>query len=200
MGGSNSGWRGGKGRPQRKTRVDECRYVLTVKDLERYWSLGDSAVDGWLNCGIRYELRPDYVSTETGEPTAPNTPARENEPPRTVSLTLFYGSRQGDAPSVEIIERLTLKRQTMPFGPDRWHLTCPRCGRSARKLYIPPGLDRFACRRCHDLTYASVQTHDPRISRLRGDPARLAAILDSTQFIDAPTKPLALALQSIVAL
>ncbi len=110
---------------------------------------------------------------------------------------MFYGSRQSDAPPVEIIERLTLKRRAMPFGPDRWHLTCPRCSRSARKLYIPPGHDRFACRTCHNLTYESVQTHDPRISRLRGDPARLAAILESTQFIDAPTRPLAVALRAL---
>ncbi|QDV91096.1 hypothetical protein RAS2_21860 [Phycisphaerae bacterium RAS2] len=40
MGGSNSGWHGGNGRPQRKARVDECPVVLTVKELERRWPLG----------------------------------------------------------------------------------------------------------------------------------------------------------------
>jgi hypothetical protein len=46
------------------------------------------------------------------------------------------------------------------FGGVRWWLTCPQilpggipCGRRAGKLYFCDG--EFACRHCHDLTYAS---------------------------------------------
>lgn len=214
MGGSNSGWHGGNGRPQRKARVDECPVVLTVKELERRWPLGDE-IDGWLNSGIRYELRPER---------------REGESKATIVALVLYGSRIGSGSPTRPIERLTLAARSMPFGPARWHFLCPRCQRPARKLYIPPvdaprsqrpdyeqlesgeriaggdgsscrlaGPSRFACRSCHNLTYASVQTHDPRISRLRGDPDRLAAILESTRFIDAPARPLILALSAIAS-
>ncbi|QDV88970.1 hypothetical protein RAS2_00290 [Phycisphaerae bacterium RAS2] len=194
MGGSNSGWHGGNGRPQRKARVDECPVVLSVKELERRWPLGDD-IDGWLDCGIRYELRPER---------------REEESKATAVTLMLFGSRKESDSPTRPIELLTLTARSMPFGPDRWHFLCPLCNRPARKLYIPPvgappadaasgdRPKRFACRSCHNLTYDSVQTHDPRISRLRGDPDRLAAVLDSAQFIDAPPGPLSAALWAIL--
>ena len=39
---------------------------------------------------------------------------------------------------------------------------CPGCGRRARKLYLPPSGDWFACRRCYDLSYASRQERSSR--------------------------------------
>lgn len=39
----------------------------------------------------------------------------------------------------------------------RWRFTCPGCDRGAYKLYKAPGSALFRCRRCHGLTYASVQ-------------------------------------------
>jgi hypothetical protein len=194
MGGSNSGWHGGNGRPQRRARVDECPVVLTAKDLERRWPLGDE-IDGWLDCGTRYELRPER---------------REEESKATAATLTLFGSRSGGEPQDRPVERLTLAARSMPFGPDRWHFLCPCCQRSVRKLYIPPvdvppksnsmgnWSNRFACRSCHNLTYESVQTHDPRISRLRSDHDRLAAILESTQFIDASTIQLGTALRAVL--
>lgn len=63
-----------------------------------------------------------------------------------------------------------------PFGGRRLWFLCPEgrrglprldgggvvaernlCGRRVTKLYLPPGGERFACRRCHDLTYRSCQ-------------------------------------------
>jgi hypothetical protein len=41
------------------------------------------------------------------------------------------------------------------FGGRRWWFTCPRCGRRAQKLYLPPGRGDFACRHCHRLSYDS---------------------------------------------
>lgn len=194
MGGSNSGWHGGNGRPQRKARVDECPVALTVKELERRWPLGDD-IDGWLDCGIRYELRPER---------------REGEPKAIVVTLVLYGSRKGSDSPTRPIERLALTARSMPFGPARWHFLCPCCQSPAQKLYIPPvgapsadtasgdRSNRFACRSCHNLTYASVQTHDPRISRLRGDPDRLAAIFESAQFIDAPAGTLVSAVEVVI--
>jgi len=195
MGSSNSGWHGGNGRPRRKARVDECPVVLSVKELERRWPLGDE-IDGWLDSGIRYEIRPERHEGESEAKAA--------------TLTL-YGPRNGSEPQESPFDRLTLAARSMPFGPARWHFLCPRCQRPARKLYIPPvdapsadtasggRSNRFACRSCHNLTYESVQTHDPRISRLRGDADRLAAILESTRFLDAPARPLILALSAIAS-
>ena len=37
------------------------------------------------------------------------------------------------------------------------------CGARVKKLYLPPGTRYFGCRRCHDLTYESVQTHGTRV-------------------------------------
>ena len=44
-----------------------------------------------------------------------------------------------------------------PWGAYRREFLCPECGRQCRKLYIPLYADRFACRLCHQLGYASRQ-------------------------------------------
>src|SRR5215469_7392579 len=55
----------------------------------------------------------------------------------------------------------------------RYYFKCPgiqygvRCDRRVGKLYLPPGEDCFACRKCHDLTYESVKEHDWRVDALR---------------------------------
>lgn len=41
------------------------------------------------------------------------------------------------------------------FGGRRDYFRCPRCGSRRSKLHRPPGSYGFACRVCHDLTYAS---------------------------------------------
>lgn len=59
-------------------------------------------------------------------------------------------------------------------GQRRW-LACPNCGRRMFKLYRPPNSQVFACRKCHDLTYRSVQEHDARLDRLLTTPDHLLA-------------------------
>ena len=44
------------------------------------------------------------------------------------------------------------------FGAERVWLSCPRCRKPRRKLYLPPGETLFLCRICHDLTYESRKT------------------------------------------
>lgn len=53
---------------------------------------------------------------------------------------------------------ITITHETKHWGGSVPIFLCPLCGRRARKLYIPPGALRFACRSCHDLTYRSCQT------------------------------------------
>jgi hypothetical protein len=54
--------------------------------------------------------------------------------------------------------------QTIPFRASavtfgsRFYFLC-ECGRSCGKLFLPPGANRFACRRCHRLRYDS-QRHE----------------------------------------
>ena len=45
-----------------------------------------------------------------------------------------------------------LTTTTPRFGGLRYWFLCPRCGRRVGKLYH---LERWACRRCHDLAYPS---------------------------------------------
>ena len=45
-----------------------------------------------------------------------------------------------------------LTTTTPRFGGLRYWLLCPRCGRRVGKLYL---VDRWACRRCHKLSYQS---------------------------------------------
>lgn len=59
-----------------------------------------------------------------------------------------------------------LTTTTPRFGGLRYWFLCPRCGRQAGKLYH---VDRWACRRCHNLAYKSQRL--PRLSKhpiLRG--------------------------------
>ena len=50
--------------------------------------------------------------------------------------------------------------QTTPcrYGGVRYWFSCPRCDRRCGCLYIAPRDSRWACRKCHDLTYKSAQT------------------------------------------
>lgn len=58
-------------------------------------------------------------------------------------------------------ENVSYKLETIvydqPNGGCRYFFECPftNCGRKCTKLYLPPGADRFGCRKCHDLTYRS---------------------------------------------
>jgi len=52
------------------------------------------------------------------------------------------------------------------FGGSRPWLRCPLCERRVGVLYARLAESRFACRKCRDLTYDSVQSHNSRIDRL----------------------------------
>jgi hypothetical protein len=84
-----------------------------------------------------------------------------------------------DCEIVKASDALRYLRIGLPFSTvatrGRGHrlcLLCPACGRRAFKLYRPPWLQAFACRSCHNLSYTSVQKHDPRLDRLLKVPDR----------------------------
>jgi hypothetical protein len=58
-----------------------------------------------------------------------------------------------------------------PAGFSRqWFAGCRSCDRWVRTLYAISQSDRFTCRACQNLTYASVQQHDSRLDLVRRDP------------------------------
>lgn len=71
---------------------------------------------------------------------------------------------------------IPLCETTQPDNPtiQQWFL-CPAadCDRRCAKLYLPPDGTEFRCRRCHNLTYRSAQTHDARLTYLVNHPEEL---------------------------
>lgn len=67
----------------------------------------------------------------------------------------------GDDKSMDLDVPLSIS--DLPWGGIRWWFTCGMngderyCGRRVSKLFLPPEGRRFACRRCHGLTYKSCQ-------------------------------------------
>ena len=58
----------------------------------------------------------------------------------------------------EIIRQAVALSSTAPhYGGLRWWARCPGCCRRVAKLYLPPNLARFLCRRCHGLVYGSTR-------------------------------------------
>ena len=51
-----------------------------------------------------------------------------------------------------------------------WFAGCRSCGNAVRTLFTVNQNDRFRCRICSDLTYASVQAHDARVDLAARDP------------------------------
>jgi hypothetical protein len=55
---------------------------------------------------------------------------------------------------------LSFTFSTPHFGGQRYWFLCPHCGKRVGKLYRPRLTDKFECRHCHRLTYASSQVHN----------------------------------------
>ncbi len=74
--------------------------------------------------------------------------------------------------------RVALTTTVPPFGGVRWRFVCPRTGRLADKLYLPPGADRFASRAAFRMSYLS-QRNGP-MSRAQSGEARVVRKLGAT--------------------
>jgi hypothetical protein len=54
-----------------------------------------------------------------------------------------------------------------------------------RKLFRKAGVQFYACRRCHDLSYRSAQEHDTRLDAFRRNPGLLKAAVKSGSLLTA---------------
>jgi hypothetical protein len=174
MGGPGSGnhyqwWRTGK-----KTTVEDCEYL----DANRWMREGILKAGTWREGGWRWVYHGGRENSITYE-----VDTRDPERPfARLSYTLTHAATK-ERESLDYRVRLTTTRPR--FGGLRWWFVCPlvvngrTCGRRVGKLYLPPRGRYFGCRRCHDLTYTSAQTHDKRVDALRKNPDLLAAIVEN---------------------
>jgi hypothetical protein len=157
MGGSGSGrWRDRKRIP-----VEDC-LVLNAGKLQR-----DKLVAG----GLRASGALTWTNTATGEKLS-SIGYEADTLGAAPWLRLHYTrTRTGDA----FDYRVRLSTSPLPWGGVRWAFLCPDCSRACRKLYLPNGAGRFACRRCYGLTYTSTQEahkYDGMFRRLAADIGR----------------------------
>jgi hypothetical protein len=85
--------------------------------------------------------------------------------------------------------RVDLQTTRPHLGGFRWWFLCPLCQGRAQKLFLPPDADRFGCRQCHKLSYASrsEKPFDRYIERARKIQLRLGG---SASLLDPfPAKP-----------
>lgn len=132
-------------------------------------------------------VREALAARLPGAPTLVRARRRASGPD---ALELRLTSRDSDAVRVayrledrDLEYTLALRSVAQHFGGARWFLECPMlmtngepCRRRVRTLYLPPAGRYFGCRRCHDLTWASVQR--PVTARLRRLCGSLASFVD----------------------
>jgi hypothetical protein len=148
MGGIGSG-RWGWGNSDAKVLVENCR-VLDLNALVRDGVV--RAGTGRVCSGLTWRrnevavasVRLEVFTTDTGG-----------------TLRLSYALKRGDQQK-ELDYHVDLETTALVSGGRRWWFRCPArrqggppCRRRCAKLYLPPRSDVFACRRCHDLAYAS---------------------------------------------
>jgi hypothetical protein len=174
MGGSGSGNNYHWWRPAKKTTVEACLSI----DANRWMR------EGILKAGIHLRGSWRWVYHSGRENTIGyevNT-LDQARPFVRLSYTLTRAATQ-EREALDYRVALTTTRPR--FGGLRWWFVCPlvvkgrACGRRVGRLYLPPRSRYFGCRHCHELTYASAQTHDKRVDALRRNPELLAAIVES---------------------
>jgi hypothetical protein len=98
--------------------------------------------------GVAPEGQLNWDDQRTGERLLTVGYCVERTDGQTARLTLVYTV---DGGAQEQTVGLTTTR--LVSGGRRWWFACPRCGRWAGKLYLPPGEYHFGCRLCHGLMY-----------------------------------------------
>ena len=133
----------GSGRPRERIPVEDC-LVLDAGKLQR---------DKLVGKGLRASGALTWKNTATGEAVS-SIGYEADTLDAAPWLRLHYTrTRTGEAADY----RVRLSTSPLPWGGVRWAFLCPACGRVARKLYLPNGAWRFACRLCYRLTYTSTQ-------------------------------------------
>jgi len=155
--------------------VDEC-LALDVEVLRRSGAFacppGTVCITGWPNSsgGIRAMLGFVLVSNPDGDLGVWIDSDRANT------------HRALKLPGKYLVPIATTRPH---LGGRRFWFRCPvvrdgkPCGKLARRLYLPPEGQVFACRDCHNLTYESVQRHDQRKYNLARDLVALDAVLNA---------------------
>ncbi|BEQ14433.1 hypothetical protein FAK_14990 [Desulfoferula mesophila] len=123
--------------------VEDC-LTLDVNKLVR---------DGLVGVGHRAGTLV-WTQRGTGEKVGAVSYEILNNGPNDVRLRLTYTHR-GRVKDGRTDESVWFDTSHPHFGGVRWWFTCPRCGRRAAKLHLPPGGDLFLCRRCWGLSYES---------------------------------------------
>ncbi len=169
MGGYGSGrW----GLHSKATTVEECRSL----DVNRWMREGIIVPDtrrwgGWA-----------WTNSHTGEQTA-SLGYEADTRGRVPWVRLFYTITPRGGEPVDYDYKILLASTIPNYGGRRWWFVCPlvkggrSCYRRCGKLYLPPGGRYYGCRQCYELTYASAQEHDPRVSRLVNDPLALYSLM-----------------------
>ena len=70
------------------------------------------------------------------------------------SVTLHY-----DVNGMVMKLPVDMNTTPLPWDSLRYWFTCPNCSRRVAHLYLPNGMEIFACRHCYNLTYRSSQTN-----------------------------------------
>jgi hypothetical protein len=103
------------------------------------------------------------------------------------AVTLIYRVHDhGAGTRTNITEPVRLLRTAQPFGGERLWFACPRCGRRCAVLY---GGQRFFCRRCVGVPYASqsMAAHYRLLHRAQAIRERLGGPMYAS--LDAPFPP-----------
>ncbi len=151
------------GRPSWTTRltVEQCR-ILRVESMQRDGVFRSGAGSSWTtlwkdNSGFIEAALGFVVVRERGELALIIDPEQVKQ---------YLGMRILGRYEVPITS-------TRPhLGGARYWFRCPvrrdgsPCGKRVGRLYLPPEMQTFGCRRCYNLTYKSAQTHDPRPYKL----------------------------------
>ena len=185
MGGPGSGNHYHWWRPTKRTTVEQCRSLDAGRWMrEDILKAGVRHAGGW--CWFRDAARTQRTADISYE-------VNTSDAPPWLRLSYTFAA-SGEA----VDYRVPLVTTRPRFGGLRWWFVCPLvvggrpCGRRAGKLYLPPGGRYFGCRRCHELTYESVQRHDARVDALRRNPDELCRMLDDPARLDAARLLLAL--------
>ena len=158
MGGFGSGRRRRGARPEV---VEDC-LVIRIGDVVRSWLLHQGS--GERVCEWHLPGRADRPSMRI---------TRDHN-----GLHFRYVADAADGSAKRISLPVGLMPHTLHHGGTRWFWMCPACRRQAASLYLPPGQQVFACRRCHGLSYScrqasrwlprQIQRRMDRVRRLRG--------------------------------
>ena len=156
---SSGGWYGdGVTRPFPKKQIEDC---LALSSLEL------------MKLGLLLRLKTEMLEgTLTWETSPPVTIRFESCPWYIRLMYSVYNHREDDKIKIDYTIPIEWQQKGRPeegyiyFSPV-FH--CPgkeeSCGKKASKLFLPPGEDRFLCKKCHDLAYRSEQDTTEREAR-----------------------------------